>query len=284
MTALQRALDLEPQPKLWLDKAHWLASLGATDAAGEACSAGLALATNIVGCPPAVIDKLRLQRVNLWRLQGHEAEALAELMIVKPFPRRDPGTPSNLLDLTLCYNARLAENWHRHTDLGNNLADLSAGTRTFGGVAFDVRGIIQLAGGGIKDMDSDYPEQVIGIKIGRACRRIHFLHGTGWTVSEGTTIGQWIIRFADGQRTAMPIVYGSHVRNWQFWPKMSAEDGGAEPVWKGMQARWKKLTGFGVRLYKSMWENPRPDTLVERIDFISAHAASAPFLLAITVE
>jgi hypothetical protein len=231
-----------------------------------------------------MIDKLRLQRVNVWRLQGREAEALAELTSVKPFPPRDPGTRPNLLDLTLCYNARLDESWHRRTDLGNNLADLPAGVRTLGGVSFDARGVIQLAGSGIKDLEPDYPEQVTGIRIGRACRRIHFLHGTGWIVPEGTTVGQWVVRFADGQRAVMPIVYGPDVRNWQFWPRMSAENGGAEPVWKGRQERWKKMTGIGVRLYKSTWENPRPDADIASIDLISAQAASAPFLLAITVE
>jgi WD40 repeat protein len=284
VTALQRALDLEAKPELWLKQARWLAGLGDNVAAGEACSAGIALATNTAGCPPELADKLRLQRVNVRRLQGRDAEALAELASVKPFPPRDPGTPPNLVDLTLCYNARLDESWHRRTDVGNNLADLPAGMRTFGGVSFDARGIIQLAGGGIKDLEPDYPEQVTGIRIGRACRRIHFLHGTGWIVSEGTLVAQWVMRFADGQRAVVPIVYGPDVRNWQFWPRMSAEDGGAEPVWKGTQARWKKMTGIGVRLYKSTWENPRPDAVVASIDLISAQAASAPFLLAITVD
>ena len=82
----------------------------------------------------------------------------------------------------------------------------------------------------------------------------------------------------------MPIVYGPDVRNWHFWPKMPAEDGGAEPVWKGTQTRWKKMEGVGVRLYQSTWENPRPDVAIAAIDLISAQAASAPFVLAITVE
>jgi hypothetical protein len=157
-------------------------------------------------------------------------------------------------------------------------------SKNFGGVPFDARGIIQLAGGSIKDLNPDYPEQVTGIKVGRPCRRIHFLHGTGWIVPEGTVIGQWVMRFANGQRVSVPIVYGPDVRNWQFWPRMSAEDGGADPMWKGTQVRWKKITGFGVRLYKSTWENPRPDAAIAAIDLVSTQAASAPFVLAITVE
>ncbi len=39
-----------------------------------------------------------------------------------------------------------------------------------------------------------------------------------------------------------------------------------------------------VRLFKRTWTNPRPDAVIERIDFISAKTKAAPLLLAITVE
>ena len=71
-----------------------------------------------------------------------------------------------------------------------------------------------------------------------------------------------------------------------FWPEgVAAEEGGAEPVWKGPQARWERhWPEWGVRLYQLTWTNPRPQVPIQSLDFISTTPKSAPFLIAVTVE
>jgi hypothetical protein len=39
-----------------------------------------------------------------------------------------------------------------------------------------------------------------------------------------------------------------------------------------------------VRLYKTTWVNPLPETEIVSLDYVSAMTPSAPFLLAVTAE
>jgi hypothetical protein len=283
LPAVQHALDLQPEPSLWLSKGELLERVGNPEATVEACGNGLCMLSNSAACSPELGKRLAFLRINGLRQSGRELEARAELAALKTFPARDPRTPPDSLDLSLCFNARLDEDWHRRSDLGNNLASLTPGMLTLEGIPFDVRGVVQISGQ-LRDLDPAYPERIGAIAVGRNCRQLHFLHGTGWVVAEGSTIANWIIRWTDGREESVPIIYGRDVRNWHFWPTMRQESGGAQPVWKGPQARWKDKITSGVRIYHTAWQNPRPDVPVASIDFVSAGAASAPFLLAVTVE
>ena len=82
------------------------------------------------------------------------------------------------------------------------------------------------------------------------------------------------------------MVYGEQIGNWPFWPAgVPAEQGGAEPVWKGPQTRWEnRWPEWGERLYQLTWTNPRPEVPIQSLDFISTTPKSAPFLIAVTVE
>jgi len=42
--------------------------------------------------------------------------------------------------------------------------------------------------------------------------------------------------------------------------------------------------GVPLRLFKRTWENPRPDVIIDRIDFVSRKTEAAPFLVALTAE
>jgi hypothetical protein len=54
-------------------------------------------------------------------------------------------------------------------------------------------------------------------------------------------------------------------------------------AWRGENAR-SKNAGRSIRLFLTTWTNVVPDLEVESIDFVSALATPAPFLIAITVE
>ncbi len=151
---------------------------------------------------------------------------------------------------------------------------------------FDVRGIVQLASTELDQTAPGYPRHIEGIAVGQKAQRLHFLHGTGWSATNGTIIAHYRVRYSDGQTGSIPVVYGDDVRNWQFWPAgIAMEQAGPEPVWKGPQERWRNnWPDWGVRLYKTTWENPRPDIEIKAIDLISTMTGSAPFVIGITVE
>jgi hypothetical protein len=54
-------------------------------------------------------------------------------------------------------------------------------------------------------------------------------------------------------------------------------------AWTGFNnaSRKEKKT---IHLYKTTWENPRPDEEVASIDLVSTGQLSVPFVVAITVE
>jgi Flp pilus assembly protein TadD len=283
LDVVERALRIFPtDPGLWRKKGALHESANRLDQALPAYTAGIELSAHTNGSPNSS-SWLLLDRARLLKRLGREAEALVDIQRAKNFPPRNPQILPHLLDLTCYYNARLDESWHNPNDAGNNLAQFPAGIGSHGGVDFDARGVIQLAAG-LKNLQPGYPDQVCGILVNQPVRRVQFLCGTGWRAPEGSVIGRWVFHFADGQHCDKPLIYGRDVNMWQFWPTMPAEFGGPEPVWKGTQARWTKMRGYGVRLYKCTWDNPRSGVLVTSIDFVSAMAESAPFVLAITVE
>jgi outer membrane lipoprotein-sorting protein len=197
-------------------------------------------------------------------------------------PPRPPQSPLELIDLSGYYNAPLTEPWHSRR-IGNDLSALPRGLQTLAGTAFDVRGIVQLAGRGESYLSSLYPKAVNEIKLGLKCRRLHFFQGAGWSAPDGTTIGQYLIHFADGQKRIVPIVYGFDVRNW--WPQQGepAESTGLVLAWTGTNEAIKSLNQ-SLRLYKTTWQNPLPEIEIKSVDFVSSMADPAPFLISITAD
>jgi hypothetical protein len=218
------------------------------------------------------------------RVPGDEPEAAVKVkeLIKVEAPARDPNARKQLLDLSSFYNALLPESWHGST--GNDLGALSPGFHTFGGVEFDVRGIVQLA---CKTPSAArFPEQVKDIKLQQKCKRIHFLHSAGWgtVADEGKQIGSYFVQFADNQtRLEIPIIYGKHMRNWHFLPGEPASADDLMVVWTGENAVSKRA-GRSIRLFMTTWTNIVPDAVIESITFTSSMEKAAPFLVAITVD
>jgi serine/threonine protein kinase/WD40 repeat protein len=194
-------------------------------------------------------------------------------------PPRATNAPSNLIDLSAHYNAGLTKTWHSGS-LNNSLINLPSGVRTLAGVAFDLRGLIQLRGES-KD-ENRFPEQVAGIPVDRECRELHFLHATQRAVSDGTQIGHYVVHYADGSEARLPIIYGQNVRDW--WVK-SGEPAGPEalaPAWSGYNEQ--SPADGSIRLFKWTWTKPFPNLRIRTLDFVSEKTVCAPFLVAITAE
>ncbi len=196
---------------------------------------------------------------------------------------RDAAATRAMLDLSRHYNGSLTEGWIPLSS-GLNFRKLPRGTQEFAGVRFDVRGLIQLAGLTLNGyLGASYPLGVQGIAVQQKCQRLHFLHATGWRISDGLGIGRYVIRYADGQSQEVPLVYGENVADWCHNPKTDQPPRRAVVAWTGDN---NPLRGRGMvaQLYKFTWDNPRPDAVITTLDFASANTNSSPFLIAITAE
>ena len=198
------------------------------------------------------------------------------------FPARDPGVRKQLLDLSQFYNAGLNESWHGSTN--NDLATLPVGIQSFGGVEFDVRGIVQLRSQ--LPPSAVYPAMVHGIPVGQTCQRLQFLHAAGFgnPSDVGSQIGIYVVHFARNQkRLEIPIRYGHEVRNWHTQRGEPAAPPDLTVAWQGQNAV-SRNSGHALRLFQTTWTNTAPDLEIESIDYVSRMALPAPFLIAITVE
>jgi hypothetical protein len=197
------------------------------------------------------------------------------------FPARPPQATSRHLDLTTHYNAQLADSWQGSP--GNTLARLPTGFQDFGGVTFDVRGLIQTH---VHWLPVGFPKKVEGMNAGQKCRVIHFLHGTALAPGSLTNdLASYRVRYKDGQVHEVPLLYGQHIADWWFDPKTQHGPTEARVVWTGENEAARSY-GKSIRLFRFSWDNPVKDVEITSIDLISGNGNedSAMFLIAITLE
>jgi hypothetical protein len=198
-----------------------------------------------------------------------------------PIPKRDRMDNIDVIDLTDYYTSSLEDDWYGKQ--GANLRALPKGTQIFAQNAFDVRGIIQLAG---KTMNAesgiDFPKEVKGIKVNKSAKCLHFLQGTIGITKDDTKIGEYLIHYTNGKTATIPIVYQRNVSNW-FLKADDQIPTDAFIAWTGENETSTKQ-GNKIQLYKYSVNNPFPNMEIESVDFISAMTESAPFLIAISME
>jgi hypothetical protein len=95
----------------------------------------------------------------------------------------------------------------------------------------------------------------------------------------GTTVGKYVIHYEEGAPQERPIVLGI---DWTK-PQSNGVSGLTVVAWSGGNG-WSRSRGATIQLYKTTWENPRPEAQIVSIDFVSTQESTAPFLVAITVE
>jgi tetratricopeptide (TPR) repeat protein len=165
----------------------------------------------------------------------------------------------------------------------NNLASLPVGIVELGGNAFDVRGVIRLNSAN-PGLAYHFPTRIEGIRLGRHCRALHFLQSAAWARVFGIVAGQYVIHYADGTRQIVPLITGENLTDWFAGRDNSTVLSKTTKVaWRGENPVSRSLREE-LRLFDFRWENPRPDKEIASIDFVSAMAEPAPFLLAITTE
>jgi hypothetical protein len=193
-------------------------------------------------------------------------------------PARANGLPDNLLDLSSFYNQGLFADVGSKTLRGNNYAELPHGLQTFGGIPFDLRGIVQLSGESLRQF-LDYPKAVNGIAVHRTVRRIHLLGATCWAENDREVIAQVVVHSNTRVSTVLPLYYGEDFRDCTYVSDQESQVGRGKVVWAGKNAADRLL-----RVYKTTLQVPEKFGPVESIDIISSMSFAAPFVMAITVE
>lgn len=149
----------------------------------------------------------------------------------------------------------------------------TAPLHTLGGVEFEMCGYILLKLG---DLDPAFPPRASGIAVGQNCRVLHFLHSCDVRTNcvDGTLVGSYVVHYAEGGQEEIPIVYSQNVRYWEDTQNLL---GRASEVWLGTNDN-----GDFVRLIKCSWQNPRPESEVQTVDFVANRTDAHPILFAIT--
>jgi len=112
------------------------------------------------------------------------------------------------LDLARFINAQLDVQWNTTTYPGDDLAELPRGVQEFDGVAFDIRGVIQLQSQVWKQRKCPFPEKVEGIPIQRACRFLYLLHADGGSQAPtGTPVALLLLHYQDGTQAEIAILH-----------------------------------------------------------------------------
>ena len=229
---------------------------------------------------PERYDQVLVRNPRWYFIQTPAPKRIAK--VTQAIPERDAQTPAELIDLSPYYDAALTESWHAGGVANNTLANLPRGLQEFGGVKFDVRGIVQVSGqAAVQQLNVKFPKEVAGIKVGRTAHKLHFFHAVGWQSPLGTTVATYVVHYANGETREIPVAYGKDVRDWWTQASESGDDL-AKPVWTGTNLAAPDNPPHG--LYLTTWENPLPDVAIESLDYRSAMANSAPFLIALTVE
>jgi hypothetical protein len=199
-----------------------------------------------------------------------------------PIAPRDPSASPDQVDLTKYYGTSLNDDWFDHP--GHDLQDVPQGLKSFGGVLFDVRGLIVLASTNSLSVSGlALPEEVLGIPVGRKGKTVHFLQAAAFRGgTAGLKIGEYVMHYENGETRTADLVYGENEVDW--WahsgdPHLS----GADEVWRGSNPATRGA-GMQTHLLKFSWSNPLPDEKITAIDFVSTVTACSPMLVAITVE
>lgn len=225
---------------------------------------------------PAIAGQLRSISENVLEIsaQMEETGPAAKKPVIQPTGRLVP------LDLSSAWNRKTVDLSGSGDFEGNGLAELPSGEQALRGVAFRIgEGVVQLGSTNLPDESGEVLDIAVQLKISR----LYALHATQWNTEDGTSVGQYRLKYQDGETASLPVVYGQDIRDWWIWDNGMPLTRGVV-AWTGANLHTEKY-GVALRLCLSVWENPHPDKQVATLDFVSSmDTEAAPLCVALTVE
>ncbi len=142
----------------------------------------------------------------------------------------------------------------------------------FSGTMFIVDRAIALQG--THTRTETYP-QIMNIPVNKTAGSLAFLHTTPWSASAGTEIGAYIVHYDDGTTERIPLIYGTNISTWTDTNVTSIN---LLQGWSGETAN-----GLAVAINIFFWTNPKPNSVIERLEFVSSKSLASPVLLGLTI-
>lgn len=195
-----------------------------------------------------------------------------------PAPKSEP---IQFISLKGHTNVKMDENLHSDRFPNNNLKSLPTGKQKLGDVQFEIgEGVLQLGSSNVVGK----PSKIEGIKVGRAFKKLHLLHATGYNAEDGAVIAKYVIHYEDKTTSEVEVKYGEDVVDWWAYPDRAGPSKG-KVAWEGENEASKGFEAK-IKLYLKTWENPKADKRVVSIDFVATNpeGPAAPFCVAMTVE
>jgi hypothetical protein len=173
----------------------------------------------------------------------------------------------------------------------HTLEALPAGMHTYGGVPFDVQGLIQLNGPSVQLGVKLWPLEVKDIAIGHSFKKLHLLQGAFNIVAPDAhlTFAKLILHYADGAQEELALTGGTQALRCVD-ASIPEELGLLDPSrtelgWIGVSPYLKKKNpGALLHLYRATLDNPKPDSEVKTIDYLSTMVNPGPFMAGLTIE
>lgn len=190
-------------------------------------------------------------------------------------PVRSRQAMEDLIDLNDFYTSSLDDDWLGKQ--GDNLSHYPKGVQAYSRAAFDIRGMVQLAGSDIPGGKVVFPKTVKGIKADVKGNKIHFLMGSRGKTNPDTVIGKFVFYFDNNENREFPMVYGRNVADLYVGDNESILPDA--DVWPA-----ENSAGQQTKIYKQTINNPFPDVIIKTIDLVSEMTEAAPFIVAITSD
>lgn len=155
-----------------------------------------------------------------------------------------------------------------------------AGPLTLEGIPFQLDGALPIAG--LEAIRSGLlrPDAVREIPVRHKARRLHVLVGSYHGRRDGTPVANVVLRFRDGETRTVRLAYGVHLRNI-----VSPSDHEAPLADPNSALAWQtNVQGTVRRIYRSTFDNPRPDEEIVSLDFVSLFSPATPVLFAVTLQ
>jgi hexosaminidase len=119
-----------------------------------------------------------------------------------------------------------------------------------------------------------YP-QAVDIALNNTAGSLAFLHATPWSASAGIEIGAYVIHFDDGTTERIPLIYGTNISTWTDTAVSSIN---LLQGWSG-----ETQNGLPVAVNAFFWTNPKPNNVIDRLEFLSSNMLASPVLLGLTL-
>ena len=155
------------------------------------------------------------------------------------------------------------------------------GIKIFDGLPFEIKGSLAFFG----QAGATGVRSVRGIQINRKFDELHLIHYVKLAADrEGTPVVRFRLRYTDGTKYDLPILFGAQVRTYFHTPLEESDqpsDSDSKVVWRSPEVNGAE--GSSYRLFETILRNPFPNLMVESINVFSEASRSCYCLVAATV-